>query len=220
MLSTSSRLKSVVESLIFVSEEPVSLDKLCDILEESSREDIRNALGELQRDYDAPERGVFLAEVAKGWQIRTREENSDYVRRLVKTKISRFSQSALETLAIVAYSQPITRAEIEYFRGVDSGGVLKTLLEKKLVKILGKKDIPGRPLIYGTTREFLEVFGLKDLKSLPSLREIEELALEETFEQQEELPLVSPDGNDGAARVRMEGEEEGKPAPERTGEQA
>ena len=220
MLSTSSRLKSVVESLIFVSEEPVSLDKLCDILEESCREDIRNALGELQRDYDVPERGVFLAEVAKGWQFRTREENSDYVRRLVKTRISRFSQSALETLAIVAYSQPITRAEIEYFRGVDSGGVLKTLLEKKLVKILGKKDIPGRPLIYGTTREFLEVFSLKDLKSLPSLREIEELALEETFEQQEELPLVSPDGSDGAARVRMEGEEEGKPAPERTGEQA
>lgn len=220
MLSTSSRLKSVVESLIFVSEEPVSLDKLCDILEESSREDIRNALGELQKDYGGPERGVFLAEVAKGWQFRTREENSDYVRRMVKTRISRFSQSALETLAIVAYSQPITRAEIEYFRGVDSGGVLKTLLEKKLVKILGKKDIPGRPLIYGTTREFLEVFSLKDLKSLPSLREIEELALEETFEQQEELPLISPDGSDGAARVRMEGDEEGKPAPERTGEQA
>lgn len=220
MLSTSSRLKSVVESLIFVSEEPVSLDKLCDILEESSREDIRNALGELQKDYGDPERGVFLAEVAKGWQFRTREENSDYVRRMVKTRISRFSQSALETLAIVAYSQPITRAEIEYFRGVDSGGVLKTLLEKKLVKILGKKDIPGRPLIYGTTREFLEVFSLKDLKSLPSLREIEELALEETFEQQEELPLISPDGSDGAARVRMEGDEEGKPAPERTGEQA
>jgi len=189
MLSTSSRLKSVLESLIFVSEEPVSLDKLCAILEESPREDIRNALYELQEDYGTTARGIFLAEVAKGWQFRTREENSEYVRRLIKTKASRFSQSALETLAIVAYRQPVTRAEIEYYRGVDSGGVIKTLLEKKLVKILGKKDIPGRPLIYGTTRDFLETFSLKDLKSLPSLREIEDLALEESFEQQEELPL-------------------------------
>jgi segregation and condensation protein B len=95
----------------------------------------------------------------------------------------------LENLAIIAYRQPITRAEIEYLRGVDSGGVIKTLLEKKLIKILGKKDIPGRPLIYGTTRHFLEMFSLKDLKSLPTLREIEDLAGEGIYEQQEELPL-------------------------------
>lgn len=196
MLSTSSRLKSVLESLIFVSEEPVPLDKLCAILEESPREDIRNALYELQEDYGNTARGIFLAEVAKGWQFRTREEYSEYVRRLIKTKASRFSQSALETLAIVAYRQPVTRAEIEYYRGVDSGGVIKTLLEKKLVKILGKKDIPGRPLIYGTTRDFLETFSLKDLKSLPSLREIEDLALEESFEQQEELPLEDHGAHD------------------------
>lgn len=201
MLSTSSRLKSILESLLFVSEEPVPFDKLCAILEEHSREDIRNALYELNEDYDNAARGIFLAEVARGWQFRTREENSDYVRRLVKTKASRFSQSALETLAIIAYRQPITRAEIEYFRGVDSGGVIKTLLEKKLVKILGKKDIPGRPLIYGTTRDFLEIFSLKDLKSLPSLREIEELALEESFEQQEELPLGDHDAIECGERV-------------------
>jgi len=212
MLSNSSRLKSVLESLIFVSEEPVPLDKLCAILVESNRDDIRNALNELQEDYGSPERGIFLAEVARGWQFRTREENSDFVRRLVKTKASRFSQSALETLAIVAYRQPITRAEIEYYRGVDSGGVLKTLLEKKLVKIFGKKDIPGRPLIYGTTREFLEIFSLRDLKSLPSLREIEELALEESFEQQEELPLG---GNDASER---ETQADRNPDPGRAGE--
>ncbi|MEA5113812.1 MAG: SMC-Scp complex subunit ScpB [Geobacteraceae bacterium] len=218
MLPSSSRLKSVLESLLFVSEEPVPLDKLCAILEESNREDIRNALYELQEDYDNPERGIFLAEVAKGWQFRTREENSDFVRRLVKTKASRFSQSALETLAIIAYRQPITRAEVEYFRGVDSGGVLKTLLEKKLIKILGKKDIPGRPLIYGTTKEFLEIFSLRDLKSLPSLREIEELALEEGFEQQEELPLSGHDASECEARTDKKGE--GNPDPERAGEQA
>jgi segregation and condensation protein B len=186
---SSPRLKSVIESLIFASDVPVSLDRLCGILEEYEREAIRMALNELQQDYGDREKGIFLAEVAKGYQFRTREENGEYVRRMVKTRVSRFSQSALETLAIIAYRQPITRAEIEYLRGVDSGGVIKTLLEKKLTKILGKKDIPGRPLIYGTTREFLEIFGLKDLRSLPTLREIEELVEDGIHEQQEELPL-------------------------------
>ncbi len=167
----------------------MSLDRLCGILPEYDRDVIRTCILELQSEFARPERGIFLAEIAKGYQFRTREENGDYVRRLVKTKISRFSQSALENLAIIAYRQPITRAEIEYLRGVDSGGVLKTLLEKKLIKILGKKDIPGRPLIYGTTRYFLEMFSLKDLKSLPTLREIEDLAGEGIYEQQEELPL-------------------------------
>jgi len=183
------RLKSILESLIFISDVPVSFDRLCGILGDYAREDIRSALDALQEEYGKPGRGVFLAEVAKGYQFRTSEENGEYVRRLYKTKVSRFSQSALETLAIVAYRQPITRAEIEYLRGVDSGGVIKTLLEKKLVRILGKKDIPGRPLIYGTTREFLEIFGLKDLKALPTLKEIEDLSTERLREQQEELPL-------------------------------
>ncbi|MHC1697829.1 MAG: SMC-Scp complex subunit ScpB [Geobacteraceae bacterium] len=186
---TACRIKSIIESLIFISEEPMSLDRLCSILHEYDRDVIRSCIHELQVEYDNQERGIFLAEVAKRYQFRTREENVDFVRRLVKTKSSRFSQSALETLAITAYRQPITRAEIEYLRGVDSGGVIKTLLEKKLIKILGKKDIPGRPLIYGTTRYFLEMFSLKDLKSLPTLREIEDLAGEGIFEQQEELPL-------------------------------
>jgi segregation and condensation protein B len=186
---SSPRLKSVIESLIFASDVPVSLDRLCGILVEHEREAVRSALSQLLQDYGDQERGIFLAEVAKGYQFRTREENGEYVRRMVKTRVSRFSQSALETLAIIAYRQPMTRSEIEYLRGVDSGGVIKTLLEKKLIKILGKKDIPGRPLIYGTTREFLEIFGLKDLKSLPTLREIEELVDEGIHEQQEELPL-------------------------------
>jgi segregation and condensation protein B len=191
---TLSRLKSLVESLIYVADSPITFDRLCGILEEYDRDEIRSAIVELQNDSDLPGRGIFLAEVSKGYQFRTREENGEYVRRLIKVKPSRFSQSALETLAIVAYRQPMTRAEIEYLRGVDSGGVIKTLLEKKLIKILGKKDIPGRPLIYGTTREFLEIFGLKDLKSLPTLREIEDLVSEGIMEQQEELPLDDPQG--------------------------
>ena len=133
--------------------------------------------------------GVQLVEVAGGWQFRTHPDFQQYVTRHIKTKTAKFSQSALETLAIVAYRQPITRVEVEHLRGVDCGGVLKSLLEKRLVKILGKKDIPGRPLIYGTSKEFLEVFGLKDLKSLPTLKEIQALDDIPLYERQEELPL-------------------------------
>ena len=182
-------LKSIVESLIFVHDHPLSLDRLALILEECERADIRQALEELVEDYAASEGGVVLVQVAGGYQLRSRPEHADYIRRLTKTKGVKFSQSALETLAIVAYRQPITRAEIEYLRGVDSGGVLKNLLEKKLLRILGKKDVPGKPLIYGTSREFLELFSLKDLNSLPTLKEIQELAPPDPFADQPALPL-------------------------------
>jgi len=130
--------------------------------------------------------------------LRSRPENADFIRRLSRIRPYRFSQSALETLAIIAYRQPITRSEVEYLRGVDSGGVLKTLLEKKLVRILGKKEIPGRPLIYGTSREFLEAFSLKDLASLPTLKEVRELTASDLLEQQEELTLPGLDERGGA----------------------
>lgn len=186
-------LKAIVESLLFVADAPVTLDRLCMLLEEFDRGEVRDALNAVAEAYGGEGRGVVLAEVAGGYQFRTPPENADYLRRLTKTRPVKFSQSALETLAIIAYRQPVTRAEIEYLRGVDSGGVLKTILEKKLIKILGKKDIPGKPLIYGTTREFLELFGLKDLKSLPTLKEIRDLSETAPFEQQEELPLGQPE---------------------------
>ncbi len=185
----SANLKSVIESLIFVSELPITLDKLCTVLEEHERPEIREAVAALVEEYRQATRGIVLEEVAGGYQFRSRPENADYLRRLTKSKTVKFSQSALETLAIIAYRQPITRAEIEYLRGVDSGGVVKNLLEKKLLKILGKKDIPGKPLIYGTTREFLELFNLKDLSSLPSLKEIQELVSNDVFAAQQDLPL-------------------------------
>jgi segregation and condensation protein B len=190
---TGTSLKSVVESLLFVADPPLTLDRLCSILEEYERKDIAAAVDELLADYLEGERGIYLAEVAGGWQFRSRPENADYLRRLSRIRPYRFSQSSLETLAIIAYRQPITRAEVEYLRGVDSGGVLKTLLEKKMIRILGKKDIPGRPLIYGTSREFLEAFNLRDLASLPTLKEVQELTGHDTLEQQEELPLLSGD---------------------------
>lgn len=182
-------LVSIIESIVFAADAPLSLDRMCEMLHEFEREDIKASLFELGRFHEGRSGGFQLVEVAGGWQFRTNPEYQQFVTRHIKTKSVKFSPSALETLAIVAYRQPVTRTEIEYLRGVDCGGVLKTLLERKLVRILGKKDIPGRPLIYGTSKEFLEIFGLKDLKGLPTLKEIQ--ALDETphYEQQDELPL-------------------------------
>jgi len=182
-------LSAIIESLIFAAESPLSLDRLCDLLQEYERNQLKVSLGELVVFYEERQGGIQLVEVAGGWQFRTSPELQEYVARHIRTKAAKFSPSALETLAIIAYRQPITRTEVEYLRGVDCGGVIKTLLDKKLVRILGKKEIPGRPLIYGTSKEFLEVFGLKDLKSLPTLKEIQALDQTPFLELQEELPL-------------------------------
>jgi segregation and condensation protein B len=114
-------------------------------------------------------------EVAEGFQFRTRPEFGEWVRKLKKAKTTALSQPSLETLAIVAYRQPVVRTDVERIRGVDSGGVLRTLLEKKLIKIIGKKDVPGKPIVYGTSKRFLEVFGLKDLSELPTLKDLDSL---------------------------------------------
>ena len=184
-----SELSSIIESLIFSAESALSTDRICELLDEFERAEIKSALTEMVAYYEGRGGGFDLVEVAGGWQFRTRPAFHSYITRHIKTRISKFSQSALETLAIIAYRQPITRAEVEHLRGVDCGGVLKSLLEKHLVRILGKKDIPGRPLIYGTSKEFLEIFGLKDLKSLPTLKEIQALDAVPQYERQEELQL-------------------------------
>ncbi len=184
-------LNAIIEGLLFVADGPMSLDRLTELLPDYERASVRLAVQELRDDYDQRGAGIHLVEVAGGWQLRTVPELMPYLSRMVKGRPARFSQSALETLAIVAYRQPITRQEIEYLRGVDTGAVLKTLLDKRLIKIMGKKDIPGRPIIYGTTKEFLEVFNLKDLKGLPTLREIQALDEAPLFEVQEELPLLA-----------------------------
>lgn len=182
-------LNAIIEAMLFVADAPLTVDRLSELLPEYERAAIRIALQELRDDYQARHAGIHLTEVAGGWQLRTWPELMSYLSRLVKGKPPRFSPSALETLAIVAYRQPITRQEVECLRGVDSGAVLKSLLEKRLIRILGKKDIPGRPIIYGTTREFLEIFNLNDLKGLPTLREMQALDEVPVFEVQEELPL-------------------------------
>ena len=182
-------LAAIIESIVFTAEAPLSLDRLCELLHEFKRDEIKASLNDLVQSCDERDSGIHLVEVAGGWQYRTRPDYQTFVTRHIKARAAKFSQSSLETLAIVAYRQPITRAEVEHLRGVDCGGVLKSLLEKRLVKILGKKDIPGRPLIYGTSKDFLEIFGLKDLKSLPTLKEIQALEDVPHYERQEELPL-------------------------------
>lgn len=169
-----SELKKIVEGLVFAAESPISLDRISQLLEQP-KADLRPILEQLLAEFSSLKYGFFLAEVAGGYQFRTSSEISPWLRKLNKERPFRFSQAALETLAIIAYRQPVTRAEIEYLRGVDCGGVMKTLLEKSLLKILGKKDVPGRPIVYGTSRGFLEMFGLQDLNDLPTLKEFSAL---------------------------------------------
>ena len=167
-------LKAVIEGLLLVADGPVRPDRIALILE-IKEEQAKILLQELQQDYEPSSRGFSLQLVDGGFQLRTRPEHAEWIRRFRKSRPFRFSRAALETLAIVAYRQPVTRAEIDYLRGVDSGGVIRTLLDKRLIRILGKKDIPGKPLIYGTSREFLELFGLSDLTGLPTLKEFNDL---------------------------------------------
>ncbi len=183
------RLKSILFSLLFAAGEPVTVARLAAALDDVPRAAIQRALNEMAAEFAAQHRGVVIEEVAGGYQMRPPREHSSYVRKLLAARPPRLSRPLLETLAIVAYRQPITRPEIEQLRGVDSGAVLETLLERRLVKIAGRKEAPGRPMLYATTDEFLEVFGLKDLASLPDLKEFREI--EETVGQMTTGPVES-----------------------------
>jgi segregation and condensation protein B len=201
------RIRTVVETLLFLAERPITPEEIraatgIDV------ERIERALDVLSGHYREGPCGVVLHEVAGGWQLRTSPDNSSFARRFLRVKPQRLTRAALETLAIVAYRQPVTRPEIEEIRGVDCGAVVKALLERKLLKILGKKEEPGRPILYGTTREFLEFFSLKDLASLPTLREFHELSEEhrEIVEKQPEPPIstVVEDLADDRLRADLE----------------
>jgi segregation and condensation protein B len=182
-------LKSILESLLFAAGEPVSVARLAAAIEGVSRADVQQALAAIAREYGGQGRGIVLEEVAGGYQLRTPKEHANYVRKLLAAKPPRLSRPLLETAAIIAYRQPITRPEIEQLRGVDSGAVLETLLERRLIRIAGRKEAPGRPMVYATTPEFLEVFGLKDLESLPDLKEFREI--EQAVEQANTPPVES-----------------------------
>ncbi len=166
------RLIAILESVLFAAGEPLTLVRLADVIPGPSRSELRAALTELGARGEREQRGIRVIEVAGGYQYRTAPAQAEWVRRLFQQKPWRLTRATLETLAIVAYKQPITRAEIEVIRGVDVDSVLASLLTRKLIKIIGRKEVIGRPLLYGTTRQFLEVFGLKDLASLPALTEV------------------------------------------------
>ncbi|MGD0278027.1 MAG: SMC-Scp complex subunit ScpB [Smithella sp.] len=179
-------VKAIIEALIFASDTPLMLEKINVILSEVEKTEIKEVLDKLVIEYDERQGGIYLQEVAGGFQFRTRPELGQWVKKLKSTKPHSISPAAMETLAIIAYKQPIVKSEIESIRGVDAGAPLKGLLEKKLIRIVGRKDVPGKPIIYGTTRKFLEVFNLKDIQDLPNLRELKEL--QEQQEAVEEFP--------------------------------
>lgn len=167
-------LASIVESLLFAAGSPVPFRRLVEVLAGPSAAEVREALELLRHDYAPGKRGIQLVEVAGGYQLRTAREHAVWVRALLQEKPQRLGRAALETLAIVAYKQPVTKAEIESIRGVECDGPLNTLLSRRLIKIAGRKETVGRPLLYATTSEFLETFGLKDLNDLPALQELSE----------------------------------------------
>mgnify|MGYP001821749130 FL=1 len=169
-------IKYIIESLLFVADEPLPVDRIKKILIQVETREIRETMAELTAEYEARGGGFYLDEVAGGYQIRTRPQYTDWIKKLIQPKPLRLSKPALETLVIIAYKQPIIRSDIEHLRGVDCGGVIRALLERKLIRVLGRKEIAGRPVIYATTKRFLEIFDLKNLRDLPTPKEIEELA--------------------------------------------
>ncbi len=167
---------AILEALLFVSEAPIPLERIEEVLEGHSKVEVTGLLADLQEKCRQEDRGVFLVEIAGGYRLATKPELAPWVQRLRGSKPARLSKAALETLAIIAYKQPITKPEVETIRGVMIDGVLKTLVERDLIRVLGRKPEVGRPILYGTSRAFLEYFGFKDLSELPTLREIEALA--------------------------------------------
>jgi segregation and condensation protein B len=171
-------LKALIEGIIYIAPEPVTLDGIVKVLESEDRERVKTKLEELVADYEQNAHGIQIRQVANGYKFSTKAEHHEILRKYVKSLKApvRLSKPALETLAVIAYRQPVTMPEIEEIRGVDSGGVIHTLLEKKLVVTSGRKSVVGRPILYRTSKDFLVHFGLKDVGELPSLKEFEELA--------------------------------------------
>ena len=215
-------LKLIVEALLFASDKPLTAKDLHAVLPDVKLQEITSALRVLKYEYEAFGRSFGLKEVADAFQFRSHTEYGPYILTLYQSSPSRLSRAALETLAIVAYKQPVLRQEVERLRGVDSGGIMKMLLERELIRIVGRKNLPGRPLIYGTTKKFLEVFDLKDLDSLPKIKEIKSLGTDE-FEQstqvQQPVAQEEPPANGEKARQEAGPPPEDNPASEQQDQQ-
>jgi segregation and condensation protein B len=208
--------RGILEALLFVAEEPLPLAKLQEILEDADASQTETSLRDLALRLEGEGRGLMVQEVAGGFRLATRPETHAFIQKLQQVKPARLSRAALETLAIIAYRQPITRAEIEAIRGVAVDGVMRTLLERELIRMMGRKAEAGRPMLYGTSAQFLEHFGMKDLGDLPTLREINELisipegeaAAAVGPEQFDERPAGSSEPAEPLARERAAAEVE------------
>lgn len=180
------RLKEIIESLIFMSLEPLTLEKIKGVLTEFNEREIEQAINELLETFVTNERGIQIIQAAGGYLFSTKPEHNSWIKRLLKLeRKNRLSSAALETLSAIAYHQPITLAEISALRGVDSSHTLKTLLQKRLIKIVGRKKSPGNPLIYRTSEKFLAYFGLNNIKDLPSPEEMSKILEEENISEED-----------------------------------
>lgn len=209
------QIESIIESILFASDRPVSFASIQQVFKGTTvkKDKIRRALDAIAVEYAGGRRGVTLEEVTGGYQIRTKVDNMNFLKRTVKTRAFKLSGPALETLAIVAYKQPVVKMEIDQIRGVESGHLLRALMEKGLVNFEGKaENLPGKPMQYGTTRRFLEIFGLRNLKELPTLSQIDELLPEGIGEEAEEKPTLAMVTDSMATEVKdvsySQGEEE------------
>jgi segregation and condensation protein B len=209
-------LKLIIEAFLFASDKPITANEIHSWLPDATLPDVTHSLEELLTDYDTMGRSFSLKQVAWGYQFRTKAEYAPYVLQMLKTSPARLSRAAFETLAIIAYKQPILRQEIERLRGVDVGGILRTLLEKDLIRIMGRKNLPGKPLIYGTTKRFLEVFDLENINSLPKLKEIKDLVSneEQTEPISEEEGQAEESGEENTGSEQDRAQSGRSPAPE------
>lgn len=207
-------LKGIIESLLYVSHEPLTVDKVTAVLAGPPKVVVHNAIRALQQDYDQDGRGLHIVEIAGGFSMTTRPDCAPWITRLQKVKASaKVSRSAMETLAIIAYKQPIVRTDIEQIRGVETSGVLRTLLDQKLIRMVGRKDIPGRPIMYGTSKTFLQRFGLRDLRDLPPLREFKDLGSGESQDLfSEDTLAMFEESNTGETQAVLQEELEEQPA--------
>ncbi len=208
-LLQSEDLQKIIETLLFITDRPVKVSRLVDVIENTTAKEVREAITKLQDDYMVRASAVQILEIAGGYQMCTKPEYGRWVRRLYNEKMTtRLSNAALETLAIIAYKQPLTRAEMEAIRGVDVAGPLEKLLDRGLVRVVGRKDTIGHPMVYGTTDEFLRMFGLNKVAELPDLQVFAAKNLED---KQEDLPFGEPLPPVGAPRIipldELEGEE-------------
>jgi segregation and condensation protein B len=181
-----SQRRRIAEAVILASLEPISAQRVAAVIPYCKPAKVKKLVDELNTEYVKQGRSFEIEEVAGGYQVRTLPEFASYLQQIQPQRPLRLSKAALETLAIVAYKQPVTRAEIEDVRGVDAGAIVRSLLERKLVRLDGQKEVPGRPMLYGTTRRFLEVFGLDSLDGLPSLRQLDEIVPTDGHREQED----------------------------------